>query len=179
MFGVEDATLATLKGGIEAVVSEAGHRMAETDAEQGANLMIFLFRAWEELLAVPDLHRLVQGLERMLPRLAAEGANQYRHFRFEQNGAIRACTAFVRMDEALAGMPADAVALGLAVRSILLWSGSAFRDRAPIVRAEGRVILSPEIAALIRAAYDPAMPEVARDRSHALRLAARLHGRGL
>ena len=38
VFGVDDATLATVKGAIEAVVTLAGHRMAETDPDQGANL---------------------------------------------------------------------------------------------------------------------------------------------
>ena len=33
---------------------------------------------------------------------------------------------------------------------------------------------SPDLARLIRAAYDPALPSCARDPSHALRLAARL-----
>jgi hypothetical protein len=36
------------------------------------------------------------------------------------------------------------------------------------------VILRPEIGTVIRAAYDPVMPPVARDPTHALRLAARI-----
>ena len=41
VFGVDDATLAVIKGAFEAVVALAGHRMAETDPELGANLMVF------------------------------------------------------------------------------------------------------------------------------------------
>ena len=37
-----------------------------------------------------------------------------------------------------------------------------------------RVVLRPEVAAIIRAAYDPVMPDVAEDASHAMRMAARL-----
>ncbi len=33
VFGVEEATLQTVKGAIEAVVTLAGHKMAETDPE--------------------------------------------------------------------------------------------------------------------------------------------------
>ena len=44
VFGVDDATLAVFKGAIEAVVALAGHRMAETDWELGANLMVFFCR---------------------------------------------------------------------------------------------------------------------------------------
>ncbi len=95
VFGVEDATLVVIKGAVEAVVALAGHRMAETDTEQGANMMIFVFRDWQELLAVPDLDRLVEGLGPLVSRLQAQGANQYRHFRFEAGGAIRACVSFV------------------------------------------------------------------------------------
>ncbi len=174
VFGVSDATLAVVKGAIEAVVTLAGHRMAETDPEQGANLMIFFLRDWSELLEVPDLGRLVEGLELVSARLRKEGATQYRQFRFEQDGAIRACIAFVRVDAATADLPAETVALGLAAQVILLWSDHAFRDRSPLGRIDGGEILRPEIAGVIRAAYDPAMPEVAREASHALRLAARI-----
>lgn len=75
VFGTDDATLATVKGAIEAVVALAGHRMAETDPEQGANLMVFFFRQWQELLDLPDLDRLVEGLGPLVARLEAADAN--------------------------------------------------------------------------------------------------------
>lgn len=174
VFGVDDATLATVKGAIEAVVSLAGHRMAETDPEQGANLIVFFLRDWDELLDVPGLDRLVEGLGPLVARLEGEGANQYRHFRFEEGGAIRACIAFLRMDKSLAALPAETVALSLAAQVILLWSDQAFRERSVLGAAGGAVILRPEIAAVIRAAYDPVLPDATRDASHALRLAARI-----
>ena len=62
VFGVEDATLQVVKGACEAVVALAGHKMAETDPELGANLMFFFFRDWAELLDVPDLGRMIEGL---------------------------------------------------------------------------------------------------------------------
>ena len=40
--------------------------------------------------------------------------------------------------------------------------------------AGGADVLHPEVAALLRAAYDPVLPPVARDKAHALRLAARV-----
>jgi hypothetical protein len=58
VFGVEDATVSILKGAIEAVVALAGHAMAETDPELGANLMVFFIRDWSELSATPGLDRL-------------------------------------------------------------------------------------------------------------------------
>lgn len=173
VFGTDDATLAAVKGAIEAVVALAGHRMAETDPEQGANLMVFFVRDWGELLDVPDLDRLVPGLGALVARLEAAAANQYRHFRFEKGGAIRACIAFLRMDAGLAGLPAETVALNLAAQVILAWSDGAFRARSALARAGDRVVLSPAVAAVIRAAYDPVLPDAAQDASHALRLAAR------
>ncbi|MGB3146187.1 MAG: hypothetical protein WBA91_00355, partial [Paracoccaceae bacterium] len=102
VFGVEAATLAVVKGAVEAVVTQAGHKMAETDAELGANLMVFFFREWDELPDVPNLDRLVEGLAPLVARLKAEGADNYRQFRFDEAGAIRACFCFVRMSDALA-----------------------------------------------------------------------------
>ena len=174
VFGVEEATLAVIKGAVEAVVTLAGHRMAETDAEQGANLMIFFCRDWAEILVVPDLDRLVEGLGPLVARLQARNANQYRHFRFEADGAIRACVCFVRLDAALAALPAAELALSLAAKVILLWSDRALHDTALLARAGEVAVMRPEVAALIRAAYDPVLPAVAREASHALRLAARL-----
>lgn len=174
VFGVEDATLATVKGAIEAVVTLAGHKMAETDPELGANLMIFLFRDWAELPQVPGLEGLIPDLGPLCARLAAEDAHTYRAFRFDADGAIRACFVFLRMAGPLAQMPAEDLALAQAAQAICLWSDKAFADTSPLAVVQGRVILRPEIAALIRAAYAPVMPAVAQDPSHALRLAARM-----
>ncbi len=174
VFGVEDASLAVFKGAIEAVVALAGHRMAETDPELGANLMLFCFRDWAELLEVRDLGRLVPELEGLVARLQAAGANQYRLFRFDAAGAIKAVFVFLRMDEGLAAMAAETLALAQAVQVVLLWSERAFEGSSPLARVGERVILRPEIGAVIRAGYDPVLPAVARDASHALRLAARV-----
>jgi hypothetical protein len=156
------------------VVTLAGHRMDEIDPELGANLMVFFLRTWEELLAVPDLDRLVPGLAGLVARLAEAGANQYRIFRFDAEGAIRAAFVFLRMDAALAAMEAETLALAQAVQTVVLWSDRAFVGTSPLARAGSRVILRPEIGAVIRAGYDPVLPAVARDVSHALRLAARI-----
>ena len=175
VFGVDDATLSVVKGAIEAVVTLAGHKMAETDPELGANLMMFFVRDWAELPEVPNLGRLIPDLGPLVARLAAAGANQYRIFRFDPDGAIRAAFVFVRMDAHLSSVPAETLALLQAVQVILLWSDRAFTDASPLVQGrEGAVMLRPEIAGVIRAAYDPVLPAVARDASHALRLSARI-----
>lgn len=174
VFGTDDATLATVKGAIEAVVVLAGHKMAETDPELGANLMVFFFTDWDELLSVPNLDRLVEGLAPTVARLKEAQANQYRAFRFDAEGAIKAAFVFVRLDDAMAQMPAADIALFQAVQTIVLWSDRAFMDRSPLVRVGEVAALSPDIAAVIAACYDRVMPVVAHDPSHALRLMARV-----
>ena len=178
VFGVEDATLAVIKGAIEAVVVLAGHKMAETDPELGANLMMFFFRDWDELREVPDLDRLIPDLAALVERLKGQGANQYRLFRFDEAGAIKAAFAFVRMDGETLAIPAGDLALSEAVKIILLWSSEAFSTDGVLVKAGEKVVLRPDIAGLIRAGYDPVMPAVAGDASHALRLAARVGREG-
>jgi len=173
VFGVDDATLSTVKGAIEAVVVLAGHKMAEHDPELGANLMVFFLRDWAELLEVPNLDRLLDGLAPLVARLQAAEANQYRVFRFDPSGAIKAAFVFVRMDDALAEVPAATLALSQAVQVIVLWSDAAFHAASPLGLVEGVAVLRPEIAAVIRAAYDPVLPAMAQDASHGLRLAAR------
>jgi len=175
VFGLDDATLPVLKGAIEAIVTLADHKMAETDPELGANTMVFFLRDWDELRAVPGLDRMIPDLGLLLDRLIAAEANQYRIFRFDPNGGIKAAFVFVRMDDHLSEVSAETIALSQAVQLILLWSDRAFTDRAPLaVLPDGRTVLRPEIGTLIRVAYDPVLPVVAADPSHALRLYARL-----
>lgn len=174
VFGVEPVSLPVIKGAIEAVAALAGHRMAETDAELGANLMIFFIRDWADLPKLPNLDRLVPDLSPLCARLAAAEANQYRIFRFDPDGAIKAAFVFLCMDAHLTAVPAETLALSQAVQTVLLWSDRAFMEASPLVRLGQTVTLRAEIAAVIRAAYDPVLPAMAQDASHALRLAARV-----
>jgi hypothetical protein len=174
IFGVDDATLSVVKGAFEAVVALAGHEMAETDAELGSNCMVFFFRDWDELNHVPKLDELVPGLTPLVARLQEQGANQYRGFRFDKNGAIRAAFVFLRMDDELSDMPVEVIALGQVVQTILLWSDIAFQTRSPLAMANETTVLRPDIANVIRAAYDPLLPVSGDDASLALRIFARL-----
>ena len=173
VFGVQDTTLSVIKGACAAVCQLAGHEMAETDPELGANFMWFFCRSWRELLEVPDLDRLVPDLGPLVDRLEGADANQYRGFRFDEAGAIQACFVFLRMDTDLSQVPAETLALSQVVQSFLLWSDTAFRDQSALAVVGEKVILRPDVAGLIRAAYDPVLPACALDASHALRLSAR------
>lgn len=174
VFGVDDATLGVVKGAIEATCDLAGHEMGEMDAELGSNLMMFFFNEWAELLEVPGMDRLVPDLGPLVGRLKDVEANQYRFFRFDDHGAIKACFVFLRMDRHLSEVPAQTLALNQIVQSMLLWSDRAFQEHSPLMVAAETTVLRPDIAALIRAAYDPVLPVVAQDASHAMRLAARV-----
>lgn len=178
VFGVEEETLSVLKGAFEAVVVLAGHKMAETEPEFGSNCMIFFMRDWVELLDVPDLGKLIPELDEMVSRLREAGANQYRVFRFDEEGAIKAAFVFICMDAEMAAQPAGDLALNQVVQVMLLWSEGAFRERSPLALAGESTILRPEIAGVIRAAYDPVMPGAAADSAHALRLFARMEAGG-
>ena len=174
VFGVEEATLQVVKGALEAVAALAGHKMAEMDMELGSNLMVFFFSDWAELPEVKGMDRLVPDLGPLVEKLVKAEANQYRIFRFDETGAIKACFVFLRMDVHLSAVPAQTLALSQIVQSYLLWSDTAFRNASPLAVSGETVILRPDIAGLIRAAYDPVLPAAAMDASHALRLYARM-----
>lgn len=161
IFGLADESLVIFREAIRAGFAHAGHPVTETDPEMGSNLMLFFMRDWSELAGVPDLDRLT-GLADLPARLAGTAADQYRLFRFDADGGIRACLVFLRMSGALAEAHPAELAEALVMRSALSFS----TDPA----------LSPRTAALIRAAYDPVLPLAATDPSHALRLAARMAG---
>lgn len=159
VFGLADESLDIFRTAIRAGFAHAGHPVTDADPEMGANLMLFFLRDWSELEAVPDLERLT-GMPGLPARLAAEDADQYRLFRFDGDGGIRACLAFLRMSGALADSHPAELAEALVMRSALSFAGE--------------VVPGPALAALIRAAYDPVLPVAAHDPSHAMRLAARL-----
>lgn len=176
VFGVEDATLATVKGALEAIATLADHDMSDTDPELGANLLVFFVKSWQELLDAPGIGKLVPDLIPLVDTLRARGANQYRIFRFDESGAIKAAFVFLKIDDALAEVPAETLALSEAAQTILLWSDTAFKETGPLAQLpqDRGAVLRPDVAGIIRAAYDPVMPASANDASHALRLHARL-----
>lgn len=176
VFGVDDATLQTVKGAVEAVVTLAGHQMAETDPELGSNLMFFFFRDWSELLEVPDLDRMIPNLADLVGRLTSSDAAHYRAFRFDDQNAIQAAFVFIRVAGAAAKQPAEDLALSQAVQVMLMWGDQAFATTSPLALIPGQksAVLRPEIAGVIAAGYDRMMPVFADDSSHALRLFARL-----
>ncbi|MFD1059234.1 hypothetical protein [Paracoccus fistulariae] len=159
IFGLADETLDIFRSVIRAGFAHAGHPMAETDPEMGSNLMLFFMRDWDELAGIPDLEQLT-GIQGLPERLRDSQADQYRVFRFDDNGAIRACLGFVRMTGALSQAHPAQLAEALTMRSTLTFA----RDITP----------TPDLAALIRVAYDPILPPAATDASYALRLSARL-----
>ena len=174
VFGVEDETLGVIKGAIDAVCRLAGHEMADGDAELGSNFMWFFFRDWDELLEVPRLGDMVPDLEPLVGRLKDADANQYRAFRFDDVGAIKACFVFLRMDDSLSALPADTLALSQATQSMLLWSDTAFKTQSPLALVGETTVLRPEIGQVIAAAYDPILPVSSQDPTHALRMFARI-----
>jgi hypothetical protein len=177
VFGVEPASLSVINAAAQAIARMAGIGIMETDPELGSNLMMFFCRTWDELLEVPDLDKLIPELKGVVGRLKTADANQYRIFRFEDNGAIKACFVFILMDERIAELPADTLALTQMTQSILMWSDVAFKASSPlaVLPNSETVVLRPEIAAIIRSAYDAAMPVAAKDASHALRMSARVN----
>ena len=174
VFGVEDETLGVIKGAIDAVCRLAGHEMTDGDAELGSNFMWFFFRDWDELLEVPRLGDMVPDLEPLVGRLKEADANQYRAFRFDDAGAIKACFVFLRMDDSLSALPADTLALSQATQSMLLWSDTAFKTQSPLALVGETTVLRPEIGQVIAAAYDPILPVSSQDPTHALRMSARI-----
>ncbi|WP_410217774.1 hypothetical protein [Paracoccus sp. (in: a-proteobacteria)] len=158
VFGLTDESLEIFRTAIRAGYAHAGHPVVDTDPEMGANLLLFFVGRWEELAGLPDLDHLT-GLPDLPSRLVRQQANQYRLFRFDNGGGIRACLSFVNMGGSLADAHPAALAEHVTMQSTLTFSND--------------IVPSAALAGVIRAAYDPVLPVVATDRTHALRLAAR------
>ena len=175
VFGVGDASLPHLKDAIAQTVGITGGVLAETDPELGANFMWFFCRDWAELNEVPNLDRLLPNFGQLVETLAEQRASRYRTFGFDKNGAIQLCVVLIRVDAATEALSIQALATSETFQSLLTWADGAFSKVSPIatIRENNICIVKPEFAAIVRAAYDRALPDAATDASHALRISAR------
>lgn len=176
IYGTNDEGIRIFEEALASVAGLAGLEVVETDPELGANFLVFFCRDWAELGEVPGLGRLIPGLEALSARLTEAAANQYRLFGFEDRGAIRICITLIRYDADLQQVSAGTLAVSQSLQGLLLWSDDAFAAESPIaVLADtGRTIVKPWYRAVVRAAYDPAIPVAGRDPALALRLSARV-----
>ena len=175
VFGVDDETLGHLKDAMAMVLEIAEMEFVDTDPELGANLMIFFCSEWDELDMVPNLDQLLPDFDILKNSLKRTGASQYRSFAFDENGAIKVCIVLLRFDEHMAETSVQTMGVAQMTQAILVWGDEAFEDESPIalIPETGMCIVKPGYAAVIRAAYDPALPPSSMDSSHAMRLAAR------
>ena len=176
IFGTDNDSLDVLKYAMQDVATLADMKLAETDPELGANFIVFFCQDWDELLGVPNLEKMLPDLPEKVAELEARGANQYRTFAFDDGGAIKMCTLVIRYDAEMASVSAQTLMTGQMAQSLLVWAPDAFAQTSPvgIITENNYAIVRPDIAALIRAAYDVTMPAAADDQTHALRLAARI-----
>lgn len=175
IFGVDDDTLTALKAAITQTVAISGAPLGELDPDLGANFMWFFCQDWAELKQIPNLDKLIPDFENLLGALQTSGSTRYRTFGFDKDGSIQLCIVLIRVDQATADQPVQTLATAETLQSLLVWSEGAFANDSPIAKlaVNNLVIVKPEYAAVVRAAYDPVMPVAADDPSHALRISAR------
>jgi hypothetical protein len=176
IYGTNDEGIRIFEQGLRSVSTLAGLETIEIDPELGANFLVFFVAEWSELTAVPQLEKLIPGVGKLATTLATEGANQYRVFGFDDQGAIRVCITLLRYDDALKRVSAQTLAVSQSLMGILLWSRHAFDSESPVALAAGTglCVVKPWHASMIRAAYDPVIPSASAEPALALRLAARV-----
>lgn len=175
VFGIGDETLPHLKDAIAMTVGISGGMLAETDPELGANFMWFFCRDWGEMLVIPDLDKLIPNFENLITGLQEQNATRYRSFGFDKDGAIQLCVVLIRVDSATERLSLQTLGTSETFQSLLTFGENAFDMHSPIatIKANNLCIVKPEYAAVVRAAYDPALPAASNDPAHALRVSAR------
>ena len=175
VFGIGDETLPHLKDAIAMTVGISGGMLAETDPELGANFMWFFCRDWDEMLVIPDFEKLIPNFENLITGLQEQNATRYRSFGFDKDGAIQLCVVLIRVDSATERLSLQTLGTSETFQSLLTFGENAFDMHSPIatIKANNLCIVKPEYAAVVRAAYDPALPAASNDPAHALRVSAR------
>lgn len=175
VFGVGDENLPHLKDAIAMTVGISGGMLVDTDPELGANFMWFFCRDWDEMRVIPDLDKLIPNFVNLITELQEKNATRYRSFGFEKNGAIQLCVVLIRVDAATERMSLQTLGTSETFQSLLTFGENAFDAHSPIatIKVNNLCIVKPEYAAVVRAAYDPALPAASNDPAHALRVSAR------
>lgn len=179
VFGLSEESAAVMMAGFRDAAELAGVEVAESDAEYGANILLYVVDDWASLRSAPQLADLVPDLEGLTRVLSAAAANQYRIYTFTPEGGLRVCVTLLRYDEALAQLSAPSLALGQAVQTLLMWSDEAFAGESPVtVRRGGRALVKSRFARLLKAAYAAEIPAYSEDLALAETLAAGMRSRG-
>ena len=175
VFGVGDESLPQLKDAIAMTGGISGGTLAEPDPELGANFMWFFCREWDEMTGIPNLDHIIPNFEQTIEALKAQEASRYRTFAFDKEGAIQLCVVLIRVDAATERLSLQTLGTSETFQSLLTFGENAFDAQSPIamIKANNLCIVKPEYAAVVRAAYDPALPVATEDPSHALRVSAR------
>lgn len=181
VMGLDDKGARLFEEAVRAVAEVAGHEVEEIDPEMGANFIICVMQDWAHALRAPNLPNFLPDLPALIERLTAAGANRYRVFAFDDQGAIRAGITLLRYDAQMREAPVDYIALSEAALGMLIYDEAGVSGDRPVIMAafgedeeDVRAVLSPWHARLLRAAYDPTIPAGSKDPSLALRLAARI-----
>jgi hypothetical protein len=142
------------------------------------NYGTLVVRDWRDLTDMPGVPRLMPNLAKLAAQLEAEGANQYRVFQRDWRGGIKRCFAAIRTGTGrFADLTPESMALRQVTLSFLQWSIPGIVKVGLVGPGpDGRDDLKPQTAALLKAAYDPALPTSSKDPRHAEALAARMAG---
>ena len=176
IFGVDDTSLVAIKVAFSDVLSLIPLKMSDFDPDLGANLLMFFCSEWAELNTIPNLNKLIPGLSDLLENLDQNQANQYRTFSFSPDGTINFVVVLLKYDLELSSVSVQTLGVSQMVQSVLLWSHDAFKGDSPIavIKETNRCVVKPFYAALLKAAYDPVLPDYSVDEIHAMRLEARV-----
>ena len=176
VFGVDNDSLTAIKVAFSDVIVLTPIALSDVDPDLGANFLLFFCSKWSELSTVPNLSKLIPTLSDLLESLEKIGANQYRTFSFTSNGAIKVVVVLLKYDRELSSVSIQTLATSQMLQSLLLWSPNAFKSESPIAIIEetNRCVIKPFYSALIKAAYDPVLPDCSNEAAHAIRLQARV-----
>lgn len=175
VFGVEDETLGIMKTAIATTVGITGRKIEELDPEIGANFMWFFCKDWEEILDIPKLEKLIPNLKEIISTLQSNNINTHRVFSFEATGGIKLCVVLICLKGEVATISIDALTMRETFLALTLWSSSYFLKINPIavIATNTLCVVKPKYAVVLRAIYNPILPNATTDKTHALRVFAR------
>lgn len=177
IYGLDPASTNLMKAGLHLICDLTNHPYEDTDPVAGYNHVTLHCADWAELRDVPPLGPGIDNAK-LAEELTERDLPRHLVFWFDDQGAIIRALHLVRVDHALAELPADLLAIIHAMMAHLHWGPSAFESGTTQDGPHGAQIRA-DLLDLLRAAYDRSIPAASSDPSLALRLAARLQiGRG-
>jgi hypothetical protein len=144
----------------------SGHPVVRAPDGVGMNLTFFFINEASDMMKLPGAEGFLGMLAMLVKQLMSGKSALRRNFTTDdKTGAISQMTMIARTSGWLRHHPPESLALRLAVLTHLTWALRRDQKAPPLLVADAPGGVHPNVAAILRVAYDPSLPDASTDKA--------------